>query len=204
MKWGTKYGADYVYNLHRGITQNLSLEHEFICFTDIPVLGVPCQHIPVEGLKGWWNKLALFHPDVFELGDQVLYFDLDTIIVDCIDDIASYRGQFAILRDFLRPHGYGSAAMSWQAKRCSKIWEKWDVLGRFELMNGDQHWIEMIWPMADILQDLYPRRLVSYKVHCQNHYPEGASVINFHGTPNPHECTDWVQDYWQMEMRNAS
>lgn len=207
VKWGSKYEANYVYNLYEGVSRYLTLDHEFICFTEIPVFGVPCKPIPVDGLNGWWNKLALFYKGVFKQNDHVLYFDLDTLIVDNIDDIGSYRGTFAILRDFYRPNGYGSGVMSWQPSKCYKIWDKWDELGRFELMNGDQHWIEMVWPGADILQDLFPRRLVSYKVHCENHYPEDASVINFHGTPKPHECDDWVRDFWAVktqETRHAS
>ena len=34
VKWGTKYGPEYVNVLRAMIKRNLSLPHRFICFTD--------------------------------------------------------------------------------------------------------------------------------------------------------------------------
>lgn len=198
VKQGDKYSADYVRNLQDGVKRHLSLEDskiDFVCFTDSSVSGVDCEPLP-EKLDGWWCKLGLFKPGVFSKGESVLYLDLDTLTVDNIDDVAGYTGEFAILRDFMRPHGFGSAIMAWPGGQCEKIWTRWDELGRFELMNGDQHWVEMIWPQAKILQDLFPDKLVSYKIHCRGGIPEGASIVNFHGTPRPHECNDWVKEHW--------
>ena len=34
VKYGKKYGSDYVNKLYKGVKQNLNLPHKFICFTD--------------------------------------------------------------------------------------------------------------------------------------------------------------------------
>ena len=34
IKWGTKFGADYVNRLYRMVEKNLSIPHRFVCFTD--------------------------------------------------------------------------------------------------------------------------------------------------------------------------
>jgi hypothetical protein len=34
VKYGTKYGADYVNKLYEGIEKNLTLPHRFSCFTE--------------------------------------------------------------------------------------------------------------------------------------------------------------------------
>ena len=34
VKYGTKYGADYVNKLYFGVKTNLSLPHKFACFTE--------------------------------------------------------------------------------------------------------------------------------------------------------------------------
>ena len=34
VKYGTKYGADYVNNLYYGTSKNLTLKHSFYCFTE--------------------------------------------------------------------------------------------------------------------------------------------------------------------------
>src|SRR5574343_1175030 len=100
-------GADYVNRLYDMVIRNLpeGYKGRFICFTDDPTglhEGIVVKSLP-EGLDGWWNKLYLFSPDAFESGERVLYFDLDTAIVSKLDDIAAYKGDFAILRDFYRP-----------------------------------------------------------------------------------------------------
>ena len=34
IKWGTKFGADYVNRLYKMVEKNLSIPHRFVCFTD--------------------------------------------------------------------------------------------------------------------------------------------------------------------------
>ena len=78
VKWGTKYGLDYVKILRDSVKRNLSsfetfsegklLSYEFYCLTDDKELlandgrGVEgVKAIPLEhGWTGWWNKLCLF------------------------------------------------------------------------------------------------------------------------------------------------
>ena len=36
VKYGTKYGADYVNKLYAGVKRHLSLDHKFACFTENP------------------------------------------------------------------------------------------------------------------------------------------------------------------------
>ena len=34
IKWGNKFGADYVNSLYRMVEKNLTIPHRFVCFTD--------------------------------------------------------------------------------------------------------------------------------------------------------------------------
>ena len=196
VKQGDKFGPEYPARLYEGVQRHLSLEHEFTCFTENPVSGVPCRPLPAP-LAGWWSKLGLFQPGLFDEGDRILYFDLDTLTVDNIDDIAGYTGPFAILRDFYRVDGFGSGSMAWAPNEATYlIWNQWWRQGCPVTPQGDQAWIEKMMPKAEIWQDLFPGRMVSFKVHCKLGVPEGASVVNFHGYPRPHECRGWVQELW--------
>ncbi len=208
VKQGDKFGPEYPTRLYEGVQRHLSLEHEFICFTDNPVPGVPCRPLPAP-LAGWWSKLGLFQPGVFEKGDRVLYFDLDTLIVDSIDDIAGYTGPFAVLRDFYHADHQQSSVMAWPVTEIGSavmawtpheaaylIWNHWWHQGCPVTPRGDQAWIEKMMPKAEKWQDLFPGRMVSFKVHCKLGVPDGASVINFHGYPRPHECRGWVEEIW--------
>src|SRR6185369_11865151 len=92
-----------------------------------------------SGVNGWWAKLALHRPNV--LSGPVLYLDLDTVILDSLDFIASYGGDFAILRDFYRPDGYGSGVMLWRTAQ-PQVWNRWIAEGRPDNHYGDQGWME--------------------------------------------------------------
>lgn len=195
-------GVDYVNRLFAMVARNLDVgtEGKFTVFTDNLDDGYhPSVHVePLPlGLEGWYNKLFLFSPGLFKSTDRVLYFDLDTVIVGDLDEIARYNGEFAILRDFYRPNGLQSSAMAWRGGFGAEIWQKWNSLGRPEMSAGDQEWIENNVSKPDLLQDLYPGKFVSYKAHCQPFPPEGSSVVVFHGEPRPHNCgRPWVESMW--------
>lgn len=192
-------GQEYVLKLFDMIGRNLpdGLEGRFICFTDDPIDGIHCPPLP-ENLKGWFNKLYLFKQDLFPEGDRVLYFDLDTVITGPLDDIVKYDGDFAILRDFYRPSGYQSSVMSWKAGMHGHIWEEYELGGLPDVLGGDQSWIEQQVPKADLWQELYPQKFVSYKVSCRDMFPKSSRVVVFHGEPRPHEAGGWVDHIWKI------
>lgn len=200
-------GADYVNRLYDMVIRNLpdGYAGRFICFTDDPTglhERIVAKSLP-EGLDGWWNKLYLFSPDAFEAGERVLYLDLDTVIVNSLDDIAAYKGEFAILRDFYRPEGWQSSVMAWEAGKLDFIWQDWLASGRPKLQGGDQAWIEAICNFLgfkpDIWQDILPKQFVSFKVHAAGAIPKGAKVVVFHGEPRPHDIkSGYVPAVWKV------
>lgn len=194
-------GADYVMRLYDMILRNMpkGIAFKFICFTDEPGdLDIAIEDRPLpEPLDGWWNKLALFKRGVFNEGEQVFFFDLDTLVIGSLDDVFSYTGDFCMLRDFYRPEGKGSGLMSWKPEQAYAIWYEWLSARMPKTDGGDQTWIENY--ECDTWQDRFPGAVVSYKAHCLPYPPNGASVVCFHGLPRPHECTQkWVQDCWKV------
>lgn len=194
-------GKQYVEILRDSIFRNLPSEIscKFTVFTDDPE-DYPDIHkrpLPEEGLTGWWNKLALFKAGLFPPEDRIIFFDLDTVIVSGLDEIVKYDGKFAILRDFYRYDGFGSGVMMWQGDQ-SHIWVSWDIAGRPQIHGGDQAWIEQFLLKPDLLQETFPAKFVSYKVHATKHIPKGAAVVCFHGVPRPHECKRWVEQFWKI------
>lgn len=218
---GTAYSPEYVRILHSCVRLNLSggLEGRFTVFTDNPSLyddmpGIETHLVPAD-LKGWWAKLYLFSEGAFPAGDRVLYFDLDTVITGPLDEIATYDGPFAILRDVYRSAGLQSSVMAWPAGNWTQwFWTLWDTGApsgayppRWEPEGGDQTVIEAILEKNadgfgmtyDLWQALYPGLLRSYKVDCQEQVPKGTSVVFFHGYPRPHEVGGWVKDAWKLQ-----
>ena len=86
MKWGTKFGPEYVNRLFAMVEKNLTIPHRFICFTDNgeginPKVEIkPLPKIKDDGLteKGW-KKLGIFS-QFDDIQGQVLFLDLDIII----------------------------------------------------------------------------------------------------------------------------
>lgn len=191
VKAGTAYGPEYVTKLHAMVSRHLTLPFRFECFTDKPVEGINCRPI-IDNLPGWWGKLGLFAPGIFE--DRVLFFDLDTVILGSLDQIAAYEGPFAILQDFMFPPHYGSGVMAWMpSAKTETIWSRWNESGRPLPERGDQKCIEDVLRSVnmtpDLWHELHPQSFVSYKLDCFYRPPvSDAKVVCFHGKPKPHEC----------------
>ena len=88
IKWGTKFGADYVNRLYKMVEKNLSIPHRFVCFTDNAeglVEGIEVRDLPeyndntAIGDKGW-RKLSLFNEQLADLKGTALFLDLDIVI----------------------------------------------------------------------------------------------------------------------------
>jgi uncharacterized Rossmann fold enzyme len=193
-------GVEYTNILYDSIRRNLpeGYEGKFIVFSDTLEgydEGIEVRPLPHQ-LDGWWNKLGLFKPHVFENGDRIVYFDLSCVITGRLDDLMNYAGEFAILRDFYVDEGYQSSVMAWEAGKYDHIWQRY-VEADYEIIDGgDQCWIERM-VYAKLLQDLFPQMFISYKLHGKT-IPTDASVVIFHGHPKPHECDGWVELIWKV------
>ena len=211
IKFGTKYNSEYVNRLFRGILRNTSKSFLFTCFTDNP-LGldsrIDTRRLPME-TGDWYSKIGLYDSTHYNINNQIFYFDLDTVIVGNLDEIFEYSGEFIILRDFYRKNGYGSGLMAWRPTSVHFMYENYPR--GYKVRNGDQGWPEEQYPNADIWQEQYPGKIISYKVHIQDggrlrspnytNHPgslETASIVCFHGRPMPHEVQqlNWMKEHW--------
>jgi hypothetical protein len=197
VKWGDKYSDEYPLRLKSMVARHLSLPHTFECFTEKPVEGVDCLPLTCEW-PGWWQKIGLFKPGV--LTTPTVYFDLDVVMVGSLEWVAEY-----FECDLAMPIDWGSGALAGCIMitngrgKTAPIWHQFGqhVIDRLH-PYGDQDWITMMFKhRATIIPDGV---CMSYKRHCraQGSPPVGASVIAFHGKPDPHEVSDqWVIDAWR-------
>jgi hypothetical protein len=192
VKWGTKYGPEYVNILADMVARNCELPYQFWCFTDDPAglaEDVIVRELP-PGLDGWWNKIALFKPGTFPDKTRVLFLDLDVVVCGPIEPLINMRG---IAADWLQG-GYNSSVMCWDAGEYRDVWEKYDA-GVPDVFHGDQDWLTL----RGGWKYLPPDWIVSYRLHATEWPPESAIVVAFHGEPKPHEVTTgWVPDMWTM------
>jgi len=140
---------------------------EFTCIDDSPY-------------PGYWAKISLFEPGRFK--GRVLYFDLDTTLVQGIDDIINFPWPFGIINDWNLP-GVNSSVMVWDAGAADHLYTKFkpEVMER---LHGDQNWISE--KMLSAVR--FPKDwCVSYKKHVRptGKIPKDAKVICYHGNPRP-------------------
>jgi hypothetical protein len=207
LKSGGRYDAEWVAKLKRGVEKYLTIDHRFVCLSDV---DVPCRRIPLEtNWQGWWSKIELFRYGLF--AGPVLYFDLDTVIVGSLDKIAAHDHRFTMAHEFYRPQFKCSTAMAWHGDY-SFIHEAFaadhDALARrydkgLKDRIGDQAFIEDNLNAAgdkiETFRDLFGERsIASYKVHrCESGPPSGAAAVAFHGSPKPCDLTNgWVAKAW--------
>lgn len=191
---------------------------EMICFSDLKFRIPGVRVIPFRRnwskCKGWWAKMELFRPDVTE---DLLYFDLDTVIVGDISELLTFEsGQMVMLTDFYRPNSLMSSIMWIPHSEKEAIWETFLQRPQHYIKHctlpdcwGDQGFIQLVLEDALRWQDLFPGWFVSYKAHVvdkgssswahkrysvgDGSLPEDARIVVFHGKPRPFSVTEpWV------------
>jgi len=201
LRQGGRYTGGWVRHLQAGVDRHLSSDYRLVCLSNWHLSGVNTRLL-AHDWPGWWSKIELFRPGLFE--EPVLYLDLDTYVVGPLDEIASYRGPFAMLEDFLRPDGYGSGVMAFTpGEHTEAIYHRFcrDPARHQNSFrgHGDQAFIADTVEKIEVLQNLYPGRIVSYKADDieEEGLDEEASVLCFHGEPKP-DTLDWPDpDRWR-------
>jgi hypothetical protein len=225
VKWGTKYGAEYVNRLYAAVQRHTTVEHQFHCYTDNTTglnSNIVTHPLPNNELEGWWNKMYLFNRDNgFVLGERIFYIDLDTLITGNIDHILQTPSErIVMLQDFYygiaKSAGqFASGLMQWRHGDYHYLWERFARNPAHAIASvrphGDQHYIAKEIDGCDVWQQLYPEQIVSFKVHCRAGLPDTARIVCFHGKPNIPDSAaktntsyiwtidpqPWVLEQWQ-------
>jgi hypothetical protein len=206
MKWGTKYGADYVQRLRAMVRRHLQRPHRFVCFTDDPTgLGDGIEPLPLPpmdlppGKERGWRKLSTFVRPLADLTGPTLFLDIDIVIVASIDCFFDHPGKFCIIHDWAKP---------WRITGNSSVYRfeagaHPDLLAFFlaniervkrEVRNEQEYLTREIHRQG--LLTYWPKEwCVSFKHNCMPAFPlnflrapelpRGARIVIFHGLPNP-------------------
>jgi len=212
MKWGTKYPADYVNRLYSMVSRNLSGDFRFICLTD-DAAGIrreieikPLPEVPVPGTaERCWRKLGILKKDLFDIEGDVLFLDVDIVIVKPIDCFFEQSGYFLIIKEWKADtvHGLGnSSVFRFKAGAFNFVYE--EFLGKSqEISKNFRH--EQAFLTARVnergLIGYWPQGwCASFKRNCMRGFPssiffearlpEDAKIIIFHGHPTPEEAIE--------------
>lgn len=119
MKWGSRYGADWVNRLAAMVRRNTTWTIRFVCFTDSTAgirPDIECQPLPTVEfnpmLGRHWPKLGLMQKNLGGLEGMTLYLDLDVVVIGCLDPFFTYPARFCMARDQKDPQlGYGNSSV---------------------------------------------------------------------------------------------
>ena len=171
--------------------------------------------------KSWWYKIQVFNRDYHN--GALLYFDLDTVIVDNIDWIWNLPLQyFWTVKDFKhlwRPlfTGVNSSIMWFSTQTFDHVWNNFKNQELNQIIrkyHGDQDYITEVIPTAE-RRFFEQNRVKSWRWECldggysftqKRHLLPGTgttilhptSVLIFHGKPKPSDVADPViVQHWQ-------
>jgi len=217
VKWGTRYGPEYVNRLYSGVQRHLKRPFRFLCCTELPQgldAGIEVTPFPEDpGIKRGWPdvlvKLMLFQDGFADLKGPTLFLDLDVVIVDSIDCFFDYKvGKNCII------HNWSSGVKSLLGKRLpvgnSSIFRfeagqtqyAYDTflkeMHRAEdrsIFNTEQAFLTYALKEVEWWPEAWAR---SYKRHCRPVFPlnlcrtprlpKDCRIMVFHGRPDPDEA----------------
>lgn len=220
---GDAYPWIYVERLYNMLTRNLSWPVKLHVWTEahrsVPEHMIKHALIPWDNVNGpkraWWYKMQMF--DSTHHQGNLLYFDLDTVIVRNLDWIMSLNNRwFWAIRDWKylwKSHwqGINSSIMFWDTRQFDWLWRQFEsqpLPTTLRLFPGDQdflsHHIDQKdrrffpdgamqswrWQVQDGGMNMLSRKYLRPGAGAV--VDESLQVMVFHGRPKPHEINDGV------------
>jgi len=215
LKWGKRYGAEFVNKLYAAVSLNLSLPFRFVCFTDDPegldngVEAFPIPDIVIDPPKLYtgWRKLSLFKESL-PIDGECLFLDLDILITGKLDDFFTYEpGKIPIIRDWVSivrkifpkgPPVGNSSVFRFTANKTTFVYEQFLSERQWALDNFQP-------PQTYLTHSIRPQMVfwpthwcVSFKANLRPVFPlnfffeprkpADARIIVFHGKPDPDDA----------------
>lgn len=98
LKWGDRYGPEYVNHLYQMVSTNTERPLRFVCITDdttgiddqVETQAMPPFDLPEEMRWHPFRRMFLFDERVGDLKGPVLHFDLDILVTGSIDPLFDY------------------------------------------------------------------------------------------------------------------
>ncbi len=222
MKWGTRYGPDFVNRLYSMIRRHTSRPTRLVCYTD-DATGIaggvetfPLPPIVLPSTKTWlpWRKLSLWQKNLEGVAGEALFLDLDVVVTGNLDDFFDYEpGHFCVARNWTQPHaGIGNTSIfRFPVGGHPYIYDR--IMNECERVM-DTHRNEQIfisreiadmkfWPDAWCLSfksSLVPTWPLNFFVAPP--LPEGTKVVAFPGKPDPDEAMEgrWPRKHWYQTL----
>lgn len=227
IKWGNKYGPEYVNNLYSMVSRNLTLPFRFVCLTDDDKgisANIEVKKIPAVGFEDFdqrapwsfghgWLKVTSFADPLYDLTGPTLFIDLDVVIVDNIDCFFEPEGEFRVIKEWDKRDETGNTSVyRFNIGAHPELIEylknnKEQVLAS---VRNEQEYVTGFLAKQGKLQYWPAGWCVSFKRHCMPKgimsffkpatIPAGAKIVAFHGKPNPPDAIVGRSGKWYRRV----
>lgn len=208
IKWGSRYGADFVNRLLSMIRRQSSRDTRLVCFADdrtgidpaVTVWPLPEINIPERVAWTPWRKLSLWQTPLEDLTGDVLFLDLDVVVTGSIDVFFDYMpGHFCVAENWTqRGQRIGNTSCyRFPVGAHAHIFDDFNrdpeaILARYRVEQQyisdvihDMHFWPTDWCLSfkHSLVPVWPMNFLYTPS-----LPESARVIAFTGKPDPDEA----------------
>lgn len=216
LKWGNRYGSDYVNRLASAVRRHTKSPVQIICFTDdttgidpsVQTFPIPTIDLPGLDMYSGWRKICLFQPGL-PIEGLGLFVDLDVVITGPMDDFFTFgeveaipiiHNWVAVNKTWFQadPLIGNSSVFRFQINQCTFVWDQF---------HREKEWALATFrpPQSYLTHCIRPRMVFwpaewvrSFKRHCRPIFPlnlilepklpKHARIVAFHGKPDPDEA----------------
>lgn len=190
MEFSRCYDESWAEKLYRGFKRNHPFPLRFVCFTDRPrTFREPIEQMPIERRPIHYGACV----EPFKLDDPMIFVGLDTIITGNIDKLARWclenPGKLALPKHPYEDWSINGVVLSGGQNR--RIFDEWAGENDMDWMRSFPH---------ERIDDLFPRKVVSYKAHVAKQGTiHKTRIVYFHGKPKPDTLLHlpWVKECWR-------
>lgn len=216
MKWGSRYGPEFVNRLYNSIKKHTKKKTQLYCFTDNELgvnKGIICRPLPLISLPKPisftpWRKLSVWQFPLCGLSGDILFLDLDLVITGNLDRFFSYKpGHYCVIENWTQigqnigntscfrfPAGKYHFIFDDFQKNPRKIWQE-NHIEQVYLSRKIKN--QKFWPeewCKSFKHNLLPKW--PFRIWQPAKLPKGTSIVAFTGKPDP---DDVVNGKWPVE-----
>jgi hypothetical protein len=221
MKWGTRYGAEYVNRLYGAIQRQTERPTRLVCFTDdttdiddnVQCHPIPEINLPPDVYNLPWRKLAMWKHPLADLEGDVLFLDLDLVITGNLDVLFDYEpGRFCVIDNWTQKgQNIGNtSAFRFPVGKYTHIYDdiQKDPGAILEKYNIEQVYISreiddiVFWPRnwcVSFKHSLMPRWPLNFFLVPK--LPPDTRIVAFTGKPDQDEAAigQWPVKHWSKK-----
>ena len=216
MKWGNRYGPEFVNRLYLSIKRHTKRPTQLHCFTDnikgihpdILIKPLPKINLPETISFTPWRKLSVWQYPLNRLNGDVLFLDLDLVITGNLDQFFDFKpGKYCVIENWTQigqnigntscfriPIGKYNFIFDKFQKSPYQIW-KTHHIEQIYLSNEIKD--QVFWPdewCKSFKHNLLPKWPMRFWEPAK--LPKNTSIVAFTGKPDP---DDVINGCWPIK-----